>query len=231
MYKSVKKVIVTLALLMLITTSTGYAQGYRGQNNYVNYNRFYRPTYTYNFNNSYGNWLTQSRPNYWGRVDAPSWNQVETPNQVEKPNKPEENREPNVKENNTGTSTASSIELEVVRLVNIERQKAGLAPLEHSNELSRVARAKSQDMANNNYFSHNSPSYGDPFAMMRSFGIQYKLAGENIAKGHLSAASVMNGWMNSTGHRDNILNPSFGTIGVGYVNMNGTTYWTQMFTD
>lgn len=223
MYKSIKKLIVTLALLMLITTSTGYAQSYRVQNNYVNYNRFYRPTYTYNFKNSYGNWFNQSRPSYW--------EPAETPNQVETPKQPEENKEVNTNNNNIGSSSVSSIELEVVRLVNIERQKAGLAPLQHSNELSRVARAKSQDMANKNYFSHNSPTYGDPFAMMRSFGIQYKLAGENIAKGHLSAASVMNGWMNSTGHRDNILNPSFGTIGVGYVNINGITYWTQMFTD
>ena len=127
--------------------------------------------------------------------------------------------------------TNESIEQEVVRLVNIERQKAGLAPLQYSEELSRVARIKSQDMADNNYFSHTSPTYGDPFAMMRSFGIQYRTAGENIAKGYTSAQSVVNGWMNSSGHRANILNPNFGKIGVGYVKANGTTYWTQMFTD
>ncbi len=67
--------------------------------------------------------------------------------------------------------------------------------------------------------------------MMKSFGIKYRTAGENIAKNYFSAQSVMNGWMNSSGHKANILNPSFGKIGVGYVNINGTTYWTQMFTD
>ncbi|NLJ99397.1 MAG: serine protease [Tissierellia bacterium] len=148
-----------------------------------------------------------------------------------KPNNPVPDTKPSnpVPDTNTGTNT--SIEMEVVRLVNIERQKAGLAPFSYSGELSKVARAKSQDMANNNYFSHNSPTYGDPFAMMRSFGIQYRTAGENIAKGYSSAQSVVNGWMNSPGHRANILNSSFGKIGVGYVNAKGTTYWTQMFTD
>ena len=147
-------------------------------------------------------------------------------NENTKPNDNKENTKPD-----TNTGTATSIEKEVARLVNIERQKEGLAPLTFSAELSKVARIKSQDMANNNYFSHNSPTYGDPFAMMKSFGIQYKTAGENIAKGYQSAESVVRGWMNSSGHRANILNPSFGKIGVGYVNSNGTTYWTQMFTN
>ncbi|HHV38317.1 MAG TPA: hypothetical protein GXX70_02345 [Tepidimicrobium sp.] len=130
------------------------------------------------------------------------------------------------------TSVADySMEMEVLRLVNIERQKAGLAPFVHSEELSKVARTKSEDMARNNYFSHNSPTYGDPFSMIRSFGIQYRTAGENIAKGYSSAQSVMNGWMGSSGHRANILNPAFGKIGIGYANINGTSYWTQTFTN
>ena len=133
---------------------------------------------------------------------------------------------------NTNTQfTANAMELEVIRLVNEERKKEGLAPFTHSAELSKVARAKSQDMADNNYFNHTSPTYGDPFTMMKSFGIKYRTAGENIAKGYFSAESVVNGWMNSSGHRANILNPSFTKIGVGYVNANGTTYWTQQFTD
>ncbi|NLY77879.1 MAG: serine protease [Tissierellia bacterium] len=144
--------------------------------------------------------------------------------QPEKPSKPVE------KPSNTN-NPSSSIEREVARLVNLERQKAGLAPLTFSEELSKVARIKSQDMADKNYFSHTSPTYGDPFQMMRSFGISYRYAGENIAKGYRSAESVMNGWMNSSGHRANILNVNFGKIGVGYVETNGTTYWTQMFTD
>lgn len=155
----------------------------------------------------------------------------ETPARPEKPTKPQPNPEEPVKPVDPGNNANNSIEQEVARLVNIERQKAGLAPLSLSTELSNVAREKSQDMANKNYFSHTSPTYGDPFEMMRSFGIKYGYAGENIAKGYNSAESVMNGWMNSSGHRANILNPNFKTIGVGYVKSNGTTYWTQMFTD
>ncbi|MCG4586576.1 CAP domain-containing protein, partial [Anaerosalibacter bizertensis] len=128
-------------------------------------------------------------------------------------------------------TSANAEELKVVELVNIERKKAGLSPLSYNEELSKVARIKSQDMADKNYFSHNSPTYKDPFTMMKNFGIKYGQAGENIAKGYLSAESVMNGWMNSSGHRANILNSNFKKIGVGYVNKGGTTYWTQMFTD
>ena len=128
-------------------------------------------------------------------------------------------------------SGLSQDEAEVVRLVNIERQKAGLAPLKASSQLSNVARMKSKDMADRNYFSHTSPTYGSPFDMMKQFGISYRTAGENIAKGYLSPASVMNGWMNSSGHRANILNSSFGTIGVGAYKVGSTIYWTQMFTN
>ena len=85
--------------------------------------------------------------------------------------------------------------------------------------------------ADNNYFSHNSPTYGRAFDMMNKFGISYNIAGENIAMRYKGPQDVMNGWMNSSGHRANILNPKFGTLGIGYVNKNGTTYWTQMFTD
>ncbi len=124
-------------------------------------------------------------------------------------------------------STVSSYEAEVVRLVNRERSKNGLAPLTADWELSRVARYKSQDMKDKNYFSHTSPTYGSPFQMIKSFGISYKSAGENIAKGYATPEAVVNGWMNSSGHRANILNKSFTHIGVGYVA--GGNYWTQMF--
>jgi uncharacterized YkwD family protein/spore coat assembly protein SafA len=120
-----------------------------------------------------------------------------------------------------------SYEKQVVELVNKERTQRGLKALEQDWELSRVARYKSQDMKDNNYFSHTSPTYGSPFQMMKSFGITYKTAGENIARGYNTPESVVNGWMNSSGHRANILNSSFTRIGVGYV-QNGN-YWTQMF--
>ena len=118
-------------------------------------------------------------------------------------------------------------EKEVVRLVNQERAKNGLKELKLDWELSRVARIKSQDMKDNGYFSHTSPVYGSPFQMIKNFGISYKSAGENIAKGQKTPEAVVKAWMNSSGHRANILNSAFNTIGVGYVE-NGK-YWTQMF--
>ena len=155
---------------------------------------------------------------------------VERPTRPERPTYPpvEEEKEEEVEQNYSGLSAD---EAEVVRLVNIERQKAGLQPMKASSQLSNVARMKSKDMADKNYFSHTSPTYGSPFDMMKQFGISYRTAGENIAKGYLSPASVMNGWMNSSGHRANILNPSFGTIGVGAYKVGSTVYWTQMFTN
>ncbi len=124
-------------------------------------------------------------------------------------------------------NTVSSYESEVIRLVNEIRQQNGLKPFQTNWELSRVARYKSQDMVDNHYFSHNSPTYGTPFQMMKAFGLSYRTAGENIAYGYRTPKAVVDGWMNSSGHRANILNPSFTQIGVGYVT-NGN-YWTQMF--
>ncbi|MGB7604625.1 MAG: SafA/ExsA family spore coat assembly protein [Lutisporaceae bacterium] len=123
-----------------------------------------------------------------------------------------------------------ALESEVVRLVNVERSKHGLQALKENWELSRIARYKSADMANKNYFSHTSPTYGSPFRMMESFGIRYSSAGENIAMGQRTPQEVMNAWMNSPGHRANILSPSYTQIGVGLAkNQSGKAYWTQMF--
>jgi uncharacterized YkwD family protein len=129
-----------------------------------------------------------------------------------------------------GDSSLNGIEQQVLALTNQERQKAGLAPCAGNDaNLNRSARAKSQDMATNNYFSHNSPTYGDPFAMMRNFGVQYQSAGENIAMGQPTPAEVVKAWMNSPGHRQNIMNGSYTHLGVGYIVQNGKPYWTQQF--
>lgn len=123
-----------------------------------------------------------------------------------------------------------ALESEVVRLVNIERAKVGLPPLKENWQLSRIARYKSQDMINKNYFSHYSPTYGSPFQMIESFGLRFSAAGENIAMGQRTPQEVMNAWMNSPGHRSNILNPTFTEIGVGLAkDKAGRCYWTQMF--
>ncbi|WP_396327201.1 CAP domain-containing protein [Hydrogenoanaerobacterium sp.] len=118
----------------------------------------------------------------------------------------------------------------VVELVNKERTSRGLSALTANSKLSDVATLKSQDMADLNYFDHTSPTYGSPFDMMKQFGISYTAAGENIAMGQPTPEKVMEGWMNSDGHRKNILSSSFTQIGVGVVkNSNGQYIWTQMF--
>lgn len=123
-----------------------------------------------------------------------------------------------------------AIESKVHTLVNQQRAKAGLSPLSYNWELARVARYKSIDMMNKNYFSHTSPTYGSPFNMMENFGIRFSAAGENIAMGQRTPEEVMNAWMNSPGHRANILSNNYTQIGVGFAkDKNGRTYWTQMF--
>lgn len=123
-----------------------------------------------------------------------------------------------------------NVENEVIRLVNIERTKRGLKPLKANWQLSRVARYKSMDMRDKKYFSHTSPTYGSPFKMMKDFRINFMMAGENIALGQRTPKEVMNSWMNSPGHRSNILNPRFTEIGVGIAySKDRGIYWTQMF--
>ena len=124
-------------------------------------------------------------------------------------------------------AAVTQYEQEVIRLVNEIRAQNGLSALTYNWELSRVARYKSQDMVDNRYFSHTSPTYGTPFQMIRSFGLSYRSAGENIAYGQRTPQAVVNAWMNSSCHRANILSSSYTQIGVGYV-ANGH-YWTQMF--
>ncbi|MBM7601977.1 putative YkwD family protein [Virgibacillus halotolerans] len=142
---------------------------------------------------------------------------------VQQPAQEQEQKE----QKQTESQDISQFEQEVVDLTNQEREKQGLDPLEVDAELSKVAREKSKDMATNNYFDHNSPTYGSPFDMMKQYGISYSTAGENIAKGQRTPAEVVDGWMNSEGHRENILNGSFTHIGVGYVEQGN--HWTQQF--
>ncbi|MBD8037360.1 hypothetical protein H9635_11420 [Solibacillus sp. A46] len=131
---------------------------------------------------------------------------------------------------NTVASNSSDIdamEAAVVELTNAERVKAGLQPFQTHAPLMAAAREKSQDMKDKNYFSHTSPTYGSPFDRLKALGISYKAAGENIAKGQRTAQEVVTAWMNSEGHRANILNANFTHIGVGYVK--DGNIWTQQF--
>lgn len=130
---------------------------------------------------------------------------------------------------NTTTSELTADEQEVFDLINAKRVANGLSVLKIDDELQNVARIKAQDMVDNNYFSHTSPTYGYPFDMMKSFGISYKTAGENIA-GNSTNSGAVEAWMGSAGHKANILNSSFNYTGVGVVKSSkyGKIY-VQMF--
>ena len=145
----------------------------------------------------------------------------ETPSEPEQPDVPSEPDRP------SGSTSVLDYEQQVVTLVNAERAKYGLAALTLDETLCGYARVKSQDMHDQGYFSHTSPTYGSPFDMMRAFGVSYRAAGENIAMGYATPAAVVEAWMNSEGHRANILSANYTTLGVGYVADGG--YWTQWF--
>ena len=155
-----------------------------------------------------------------GCITLPRPSAPETPDEPETPDTPSMPDMPD-------TGSTSSFAQQVLTLVNRERAANGLSALRLDDTLSRYAAVKSQDMHDNGYFSHTSPTYGSPFDMMKSFGITYNYAGENIAMGYSSPEAVMTAWMNSAGHRANILSANFTTLGVGYGADGG--YWTQWF--
>jgi uncharacterized YkwD family protein len=166
--------------------------------------------------NSSSNWMDWFNRNY----AAP-----EKPQNAQNPQNQTQNPQ-NQTQNPQQSADSSQFAQQVLDIVNQERKKEGLPALTMNSELSKMAMAKAQDMYNNNYFDHQSPTYGSPFDMMKSFGITYNTAGENIAKGQSSPTEVMNQWMNSPGHRQNIMDKSFTKIGVAYYN----SEWVQEFT-
>ena len=129
----------------------------------------------------------------------------------------------------TGTGTLSSQGSRILQLANAERAKVGAKPLKSNTELNKLATMKSKDIVEKNYFSHQSPTYGSPFDMMKTYGISYMYAGENLAI-NSDADKAHNAWMNSEGHKKNLLNPDFTELGVGlYPKGNGSYAYTQMF--
>ncbi|MDQ0089020.1 putative YkwD family protein [Paenibacillus anaericanus] len=162
---------------------------------------------------------------FWDLIKSPTENPV---NQTPTNNTPEKVPAPtDTADQGQGDTTNSSIfAQQVLNLVNQERSKAGLGSLSMDEELSKMAMVKAEDMYNNNYFDHNSPTYGSPFDMMKEFGISFNAAGENIAKGQSTPTQVMKDWMNSPGHKANILNKSYTHIGIAYYN----NAWVQEFT-
>ena len=145
---------------------------------------------------------------------------------IQRPNMPEieqpEGETPNIED-----STADAYVTEVVRLVNAERAKAGLPALSMDRTVNAAAQVRAQEIVLS--FSHTRPNGANCFTALREAGVNYRGAGENIAYGQSSAQAVVNAWMNSEGHRANILNANFTAIGVGHHVRNGVHYWTQFF--
>ena len=141
----------------------------------------------------------------------------------------QQNEQQNQQGTQQNTGSASQVQ-EILALVNQERAAFGLKALTLHEGARSVAQLKAEDMAENGYFSHTSPTYGSAFDMLSERGIAYTSAGENIAAGQKTAAAVMNSWMNSSGHRANILNSQYTSLGVGYaVSAGGKPYWVQVF--
>ncbi|MGM0502147.1 MAG: CAP domain-containing protein, partial [Bacillota bacterium] len=165
------------------------------------------------------------------KVYVPQKNNMENKNNIQQRKQTPQDNEP--KQQNIASKTNNQLETmkkRVISLVNQERKKRGLKLYQHNPKVANVAQKKAEDMRNNNYFSHQSPTYGSPFEMLKQFNIKYSAAGENIAKGQKTAQEVMNSWMNSAGHRKNILSQKYTQIGVGLAkNSQGTTHWVQLF--
>lgn len=129
----------------------------------------------------------------------------------------------------TGAASLSDMEQQMVSLINQERTKAGLKPLVINSQLTSLARLKSQDMADNHYFGHQSPTYGYVFDMLARYHVSNRGAGENLAQSS-GVAQAMSQFMHSQTHRENILLPGWTDVGVGIVQSpSGGYLFTQIF--
>ena len=164
------------------------------------------------------------------QIDCETLCKAQNPGNTQNKNDKDKEDQDDSSKNEQVSAGQSSMTSQVVNLVNSERAAQGLTALQKDSRLAALAQQKAEDMAKNQYFSHTSPTYGSAFDMLKAAGYSYKTAGENIAMGQKSAASVMDGWMHSSGHRANILHTSYEKIGVGYaVSADGMPYWVQIF--
>ncbi len=126
----------------------------------------------------------------------------------------------------TGTSSAAQA---VLAKVNAARAKNGLSALTLDANMNRAAAVRAAELAQS--FSHTRPNGSRGLTALNEAGVSYRTAGENIASGQQSAQAVVSAWMNSSGHRANILSSLFGRMGVGQATIGGRTYWVQLFAD
>ena len=236
----------TLSLILALSSTSAFAAEQVNYTDFDIYDLFgncgfyyYEPTNT-NYNVQTNTYAEKAPINYEDQTaQAPSNERAATANTAQAPayeraataNTAQAPAYERAATANTAQAPATSnYERRVAELVNVERQKNGLAPLAFDSSISNVARIKSKDMSDNNYFAHQSPTYGSAADMLTQNGIRYSAWGENIAAGQRTPEEVVNAWMNSPGHRANILGSQFTKIGVGYVN-GSRPYWTQMFTN
>ncbi|MNN25525.1 Cysteine-rich secretory protein family protein [compost metagenome] len=217
-----KKSLITgaLALSMVVGTGAASASANTTTENYKVW------TYSTNQNFSWENFLQQFRDlNQQGTAKVQAGTSNQTGSNT-KTNTKTAQTNTNTTTNTTKAGTSqSAFADQVVSLVNQERAKVGAKPLAADKALAAMALDKAKDMYSKGYFDHTSPTYGSPFDMMNSYGIHYTYAGENIAKGQKNPAEVMTAWMNSPGHKQNILSPNYTKIGVAYYNGE----WVQEF--
>lgn len=130
----------------------------------------------------------------------------------------------------TGLPDSFEIEQEVFEIVNKIRSEKGLPILVYDEDISKVAKLKADEMDSKNYYNHTSPTYGNASDMLDDFGVdKWSVAGENIAKGQISANEVVNAWLENTQNANNILAGKFTKVGIGY-NLN-SKIWVQIFTN
>lgn len=129
----------------------------------------------------------------------------------------------------TLVSTNNASYNEILNIVNRYRSEAGIQPLVMDAKLTQGATVRAMEMGYANKYSHTRPNGTEPFTVLGDLNITYSQAGENIAYGQKNPTSVCTDWFNSTGHRENMLNPNFTKIGIGYFKFNGKTYWVQLF--
>lgn len=151
----------------------------------------------------------------------------DAPGESETPENPDDSEDSDDSEDPDLTYGSSA--QAVLALVNRYRAQNGLAPLALDKSLCKAAETRAREIVTS--FSHTRPNGASCFTVLSESGIAYANAGENIAYGQDSANEVMNAWMNSSGHRSNILSSAFGHLGVGVYQSGGTLYWAQLFTD
>ena len=181
----------------------------------------------------------QESDDFWNSImkqigEEPDQNKRPTPDESQKPtpkppviedNQPGQDNNTD-KDNDTNQTNNSYVE-QVLQLVNRERAARGLNSLRLDARVSAAAQVRAAECARS--FSHTRPNGTRCFTALKEGGVSYRRAGENIAYGQRTPQAVMTDWMNSSGHRANILNSNYTTIGIGYTVINGTPYWSQFF--